>query len=139
MTTDPRWLTMLRTVRLRQEVTHSDRELAKRSGLSHTTVTNIFKGTAHPQRETITRLVFSITGNPHERMTILDTYDAHEEQLQGTFVVGADRPWLEIGSDTARLADAICDLAQAITDMAASLHAYRISQEEQHRTTPDHH
>lgn len=134
MTTDAewldklRWLTMLRNARLQQEANHSFRELAKLTGLSHTTVANIFKGIANPQRDTITRLVFAITDDASERKNILDTFDEEEQREPADrphrpatpAATGHDeeRTWLDPRSETVMLADAICDLAQAITELA---------------------
>lgn len=113
MTDRPQWHYRLTVVRLRNNA-QSERELARRSGLSHTTVNNLLSGKElHPKRETLANLVFTLTDKPGERESVLVAFDAAVEQAKPR-----PMPVLDPRTDTQILADAVCDLADAVTKLA---------------------
>jgi hypothetical protein len=113
----PGWLLRLRRVRQRQRDAASDHHLAAQADLSEAHVSGIFSGDVTPARTALVDLLWALTPHPGERESVLRAYDASEAQEEAA----SPLPILDPRSDTVILADAICDLAQAITELAEAL------------------
>lgn len=116
----PTWLALLRVERYSRG-NPTLRELAARSGLPRSTIGEIFRGTAtEPFEETLLKLATATCENdPEAADQIMSAFDRR---------AAPSFPALDFDSrtDTARLADAVSDLAQAITDLAGAIHTVRL-------------
>lgn len=112
VTDTPAWRNRLHTVWLRNEE-HDASDIAIRTRLDPLDIRAVFSGEAHPDRDTLAAIVFAITDKPGERESVLGAYDA---------AVQAHAPIaptvLDTRTDTQILADAICDLADAVNRLA---------------------
>lgn len=130
MTADnlPVWWHRLAIVRERHPEM-SDRVLATRCGLSHTTVTYIFSGVQlHPKRETLAKLIFTLTERPGERESVLSAFDtlndtAEQDAFDNEHPGARERHAARFDprSDTQILAEAVDKLAQAIDKLAEAI------------------
>lgn len=113
----PTWLALLRVERYSRG-NPTLRELAARSGLPRSTVGEIFRGTAtQPFEETLLKLAVAICENDPEAADRIMTAFGRDNAPPFPF------PELDFDtrSDTVRLADAMNNLAQAITGLAAAI------------------
>lgn len=125
--TDPAWLIRLRTVRARRTNELTDRDFARyEPSLSEDLVRDIFSGAVHPERQTLLNIVCCLTNKPGECESVLTAYDRAEADLRA---MHTPPPIFDTRTDTQLLADAICDLADAITELTKAIKP----------ATPDHH